>query len=153
LIRKRDNSYRNAIIILLVGTIVAGIQVYASLTLRGQAVPANMKLYINAITLVLFLILKAPGIRDWVDFTIPANGTEEATATGVASIVNGMVILTVFEWVGSSHFYMGENWVDVLRTPLVLSGGILILSGLGFLLRALRGVLRHEGSELGAKAF
>ena len=152
LIRKRENGYRNAIIILLAGTIVAGIQVYASLALRGQAVPANMKLYINAITLVLFLILRAPGIRDWVDFTSPATGTEEAAAAGMASIVNGMVILTVFEWIGSSHFYMGENWVEVLRMPLILSGGFLVLSGLGFLLRALHGVIRHAGSEAGVKA-
>ena len=119
LIRKRDKSYRNAIIVLIAGTIVAGIQVYASLALRGKAVPANMKLYTNAITLVLFLILKAPGIREWVDFTAPATSTEEATAAGMASIVSGMVILTVFGWVGSSHTYMGENWVEVLQTPLI----------------------------------
>jgi hypothetical protein len=152
LIRKREKSYRNAIIILVAGTIVAGIQVYASLALRGKAVPANMKLYINVITLVLFLILRAPGIREWLNFTTPTTGTDEATAAGMASIVNGLVILTVFEWTGSSHTYMGENWVEVLQTPLLLGGGFLLLSGIGFLLRALRGVLRHEGPEVTAKA-
>ena len=152
LIRKREKSYRNAIIILVAGTIVAGIQVYASLALRGKAVPANMKLYTNVITLVLFLILKAPGIREWVDFTTPPTNTDETAAAGMASIVNGLVILTVIKWIGSSHIYMGENWVEVLQTPLLLSGGFLMLSGIGFLLRALREVLRHEGPEITAEA-
>jgi len=152
LIHKREKSYRNAIIILVAGTIVAGIQVFASLTLRGKAVPANMKLYTNVIALVLFLILKAPGIREWVDFTTPETNTGETAAAGMASIVNGLVILTVIKWIGSSHIYMGENWVEVLQTPLLLSGGILMLSGIGFLLRALRGVLRHEGPKVTAKA-
>ena len=152
LIRKREKSYRNAIFILVAGTIVAGIQVYASLALRGKAVPANMKLYTNVITLVLFLILKAPGIREWVDFTTSATNTDEAAAAGMASIVNGLVILTVIKWIGSSHIYMGENWVEVLQTPLLLSGGFLMLSGIGFLLRALREGLRHEGPEITAEA-
>jgi hypothetical protein len=152
LIRKREKSYRNALIVLVAGTIVAGIQVYASLALRGKAVPANIKLYTNAITLLLFLILKAPGIREWIDFTAPASSTEEATTAGMVTIVSGMVILTVFSWAGSSHTYMGENWVEVLRTPLILSGGVLLLSGLGFLIHALRQVLQHEVTEATAEA-
>ena len=147
LIRKREKSYRNALIVLIAGTIVAGVQVYASLALRGKAVPANMKLYTNMITLVLFLIFKAPGIREWVDFTSPATGVEESTAAAMVSMISGIVILTIFSWAGSSHTYMGENWVDVLQAPLILSGGFLLLSGVGFLLQVIRIVFRHELRE------
>jgi hypothetical protein len=63
-----------------------------------------------------------------------------------------MVILTVFGWVGSSHTYMGENWVEVLRTPLILSGGILIASGLGFLFRAYRQVSQHAATDVTQEA-
>jgi hypothetical protein len=148
LIRKREKSYRNALIVLIVGTIVAAIQVFTSLALRGKAVPANMKLYTNALTLILFLILKAPGIRDWINFTAPATSSEQATAAGIASIISGLVILTVIGWAGSSHTYMGENWVEVLRTPLILSGGILITSGVGFIIQVFRDMSRQSSTEI-----
>jgi len=147
LIRKRETSYRNALIVLIAGTFVAGIQVYASLAFRGKAVPANMKLYTNLITLVLFLILKAPGIREWVDFTSPATSVEGATVAAMTSMISGIMILTIYIWAGSSHTYMGENWVDVLQAPLILGGGFLLLSGLGFLLQVIHIVFRHELRE------
>jgi hypothetical protein len=152
LIRKRETSYRNALIVLIAGTIVAGIQVYASLALRGKAVPANMKLYANLVTLALFLILKAPGIREWVDFTSPATSVEGATAAAMTSMISGIMILTIYSWAGSSHTYMGENWVDVLQAPLILSGGFLLLSGFCFLFRVIRSVFRHEVTESRAEA-
>jgi hypothetical protein len=133
LIKKRENSYRNAVILLIIGTVIAAIQVYASLALRGKAVPANMKLYTNAITLILFLILRAPGIREWVDFSTPASQSEKKTAAGAAAIVAGLVTLSVFGWVGASHTYMGENWVEVLQTPLIIAGTLLTIGGLALM--------------------
>ncbi len=146
LIKRRENSYRNAVILLIIGTVIAAIQVYASLALRGKAVPANMKLYTNGITLVLFLILRAPGIREWVDFSTPASQSEKTTAAGAAALVAGLVTLTIFSWVGASHTYMGEDWVEVLRTPLITTGTLLTISGIALLSYAAQSKF-HRGTS------
>ncbi len=135
LLRGKKQAYRNAVILLFIGSIVAGIQVYASLSLRGKAVPANVKLYTNVATLALFLLTKLPGIRDWIDFTKPGNGTDQATTGGLVAFVSGCIVLSIESWVGSSHVFQGNNWVHVLQGPLTIGGTILILGGLALLLR------------------
>jgi hypothetical protein len=123
------NVYRDALILLAVGSILAGIQMFASLALRGKAVPANMKFYINLLTLIYFLALRLPGLRGKVDFGSPADSATRGMSSGLAAIVAGAVTFTTSIWVGSSHIYDGNNWVHVLRTPLLL-GGIAFI-GLG----------------------
>lgn len=66
LIRGGKKSFRHALIVLMIGTILAGIQYFSSLQLFGKAAPANVKFYINLITLIIFLIYLIPGIRDRV---------------------------------------------------------------------------------------
>lgn len=144
LVRGKANVYRNTLILLTLGTIVAGIQMYASLVLRGKAVPANMKFYINAVTLILFVIFKVPGIRERVDFTQPGGSTDKAASAGLASIVAGFTILTTFLWAGPSHTYMGNNWLNVLQTPLIISGMFFLLSGLGLVLRVIFHIVSQD---------
>ena len=145
LMRGGKNAYRNAVILLLVGSIVAFIQFYASLQIRGKALPANFKFYTNAITLLIFLLLRLPGIRDRVDFSEPGKGPDKATTGGLTALVTGMVVLTTAIWVGSSHIYQGNNWVHVLRLPLNVSGAILTFGGLARLLwTALDGLIQRR---------
>ena len=139
LARARKNAYRNALILLVVGTTVAGIHMYASLALRGKAVPANMKFYANAITLLLFLVLGLPGLRERVDFSRSGNGNEGAMSGGLAAMVVGATVLTTELWVGSSHILGAANWVHVLRTPLLAGGTLLLAGGLTLLLWAALG--------------
>jgi hypothetical protein len=139
LVRGGPNAYRNALIVLIVGTLVGGIHVYASFELRGKTVPANMKLYMNLLTLIVFLLLKLPGLRNRVDFSEPGDRSNQITSSGLAAIINGSIILTTPLWIASSHTYAGNEWVDVLRTPLYIAGGGLVFLGIGFLLSAVRG--------------
>jgi len=135
LIRGKTRAYQNAVIVLVVGTLVSGIHFYASLSIRGSATPANMKFFANVITLLIFLVFGLPGMRQRVNFSGPGDTTSQMTSGGLAAIMVGILILSVRTWVGASHVYEGNNWVDVLNIPLVVSGSILITGGIGLLLR------------------
>lgn len=135
LIKGAPKAYRNALILLAAGTVVAGVQMFASLALRGKAVPANMKLYMNLITLVLYLLLGLPGLREKVDFSGAGDPGSQASASGLAAILAGVAVLSVSFWVGESHVYQGTNWTHVLKGPL-MGGGLALLTMGGLLLLA-----------------
>ena len=129
LIRSKEQAYRNALLLLAAGALLGGIHYYASLTLRGKAVPANMKFYVNVFTLLIFLLLRLPGIRNRVHFTKP-DGTGEV-AGGLTAVITGLLVLTTAQWVGASHMAGGMNWVLVLHEPLIGMGTALLILGLG----------------------
>jgi hypothetical protein len=108
----------------------------ASLRLRGKAVPADMEFYANAISLLLFLLLRLPGLRQRVDFSRPTGDEDKATMGGLASLVAGTAVLTTELWVGASHIAGSSNWVHVLRLPLMACGALLTGGGLALLLWA-----------------
>ena len=130
LIRRKLNAYRNALILLVLGSVVGGIHMYVSLDILGKAVPANMKFYINAITLIIFLIFLIPGIREQVNFSKPKNSSDMQIGGGLAAILAGIITLTVALWAGPSHTFQGENWVLLLQTPITISGVLLIFGGI-----------------------
>lgn len=145
LIQGGASVYRDAVLLLAAGTTVGAVQVFASLALRGKAVPANMKLYINAFTLVLFLLLRLPGIRERVDFSEGPDSSAQGLASGLTAILCGALVLTTTFWVGGSHIHEGFYWVDVLREPLLGSGSALMALGA---LRIGRRVFRARGRTL-----
>ena len=133
LVRGREKAYRNALIVLVIGVVINGIHYYASNSLRGNAAPANVIFYLNLITLILFLVVRIPGIRDHVKFTKVKDTDDGSLAAGAAAIVSGVVTLTTMNWVGSTHVYQGGNWVNELIVPLVVAGVGLLLLGCGLL--------------------
>ena len=124
--------YKTAVIILVIGSILGGTQYFASMALRGSATPANMKFYINLFTLGLFIILGLPGIKDKVDFS-GAGGDADKTAGGMTAIISGMIALTVFKWVGSTHTYQGENWVDLFDIAVIFFGLSMLAIGISII--------------------
>lgn len=150
LVRGGSNAYRNALVMLVIGTVVAGIHVYASFVLRGKTVPANMKLYTNLLTLIVFLLLRLPALRDRIDFGEPDDPSSQMTSSGLAASISGAIMLTTPQWIASSHTYAGVEWVDVLRAPLYVGGGGLLFIGVTLLLSAavhglFRASLRRKG--------
>ena len=142
LIRGRATAYRNALIVLVIGSVLGAIQYYASMTLRGSATPANMKFFINAFTLLFFLLLKLPSLRDRVDFTKPGDEETQATTSGLTAVVTGLFVLTTSIWAEPSHSIIeGENWVLVLQGQLIATGILLTIVGIRSLLR--RRTLTH----------
>lgn len=133
LIRGKSNAFKNTLIVLVVGTLVSGIHFYASMTIRGSATPANMKFFANVITLIVFIVFSTPGMRDRVKFSGPEDTPTQMTSGGLAAIMVGILILSMRTIVGNSHIYEGVNWVDVIKTPLLVSGLGLTFGGLGML--------------------
>jgi hypothetical protein len=138
LAKGKEKAFRNAMIILVIGTVLGAVQFIASMQLRGEATPANVKFLANALTLIVFLVIRIPSIWQHVDFTAQDDQIDGATAGGFAAIVAGLVVLSVPTWAGSSHTYQGTNWVLVLQRPLeitsliLLIGGALLLGWVGF---------------------
>lgn len=144
LIRGKPNAFRNALILLVVGTLLAGTQYYFSQQLFGKAAPANMKFYINVATLILFLIYLIPGVKQRVNYSKADRGGDSDTAGGLAAIVSGILVLTTPLWAGPSHSISGENWVDLLQVELNLSGVLLIGLGIFLLVRNFFAVIGYR---------
>ncbi len=144
LARGKKTAFRNALIVLVIGTILGGIQFYYSMQLFGKATPANVKFFSNVVTLILFLIFLIPSIRERVNFSKNNGGTDKNTAGGLAAIMVGMLLLTTPIWAGSSHTFQGENWVNLLQTPLYISGILLTGGGIALLMRVAIDIIRQE---------
>jgi len=140
LVRGGPNIYRDILIILVVGCILAGIHYFASMTLRGKAAPANVKFYINILTLIVFLLFKLPGIREKVNFSSPGGKNETGAAGGVAAIMAGALTLSVFHWAGPSHTFFQQNWTYVFYLPLVVVGTALVLWGIVLIGKVVRSI-------------
>ena len=136
--------YRNAVIILVIGSILGGIQYFTSLSLRGEAAPANVKFFLNLLTLVLFLVLRIPSIWKRIDFQTPGGKAETKVGLGLAAIVIGVLTLTVFIWAGPSHTFFQENWTYVLFYPLVLVGIGSIVWGIRLLSQTILEIVSPE---------
>ncbi len=138
LVKGGKNVFRNALIILVVGTIASFIHYNTSMQIRGEAAPANVKFFINLGTLIVFLLFMLPGIREKVDFSKPG-GDAEKVGGGVTAIMAGLLTLTTFYWVGSSHIFNGVNWVEELTFSLVVLGSGFIFVGLGVITSVVMG--------------
>ncbi len=143
LFRGGPNVYRNALLVLIAGTVLGELHARSSLELRGKMVPANIKFYINLFTLVLFLILGLPSIRRGISFAQPRGKNEATAAGGLAALIVGVTILTMPLWVGSSHTYEGTDWTDVLQPGLSIVGLAFTAGGVGVFLKAVAAVIRQ----------
>lgn len=150
LIRGGSKVYRNALTLLIIGTLLGGVHYFSSLALRGEAAPANIKFYINLFTLIIFLLFKLPGIREHVNFNKTGGKSERQAAAGTAALFAGLLCLTVFHWAAPSHIISQENLTYVLYIPLVTTGIILILGGISLVGKALLEAIsdRSEVSRL-----
>jgi hypothetical protein len=144
LVRGGPNIYRDVLIILVVGCIFAGVHYFASMTLRGKAAPANVKFYINILTLIVFLLFKLPGIREKVNFSSPGGKNETNAAGGITAIMAGALMLTVFHWAGPSHTFFQQNWTYVFYVPLVAVGTGLILWGILLIGKVVREIITPQ---------
>jgi len=146
LFRGGSNVYRNALIVLVVGTALGELHTRASLELRGKMVPANIKFYINLFTLILFVILGLPSIRSRVSFKLPRGRVEATAAGGLAALIVGAMMLGMPMMLGDSHTYEGTDWTGVLQPWMTIAGLAFTAGGLGvFLKAAVEIVRRPEG--------
>ena len=131
LARAKAGSYRSALGILVVGLLVSGAHMAASEILRGSSAPTSMRVYLNALTLVVFLLLRIPGIYEKIGFEDVFSGSDRGAAAGGAMILMGVTTLTVHLWAGSTHTWAdGVNYADVWHGQLTAVGWLLVVAGL-----------------------
>jgi hypothetical protein len=134
LARGKTDSYRNALIVLALSAVIAGIQTYASIALRGKGAPQNMRFYLTTLVLVVFLVLRLPPIWKLIGGFAGGTKADFATPAGLAAFWGGLVTLTTPLWAGPTHIGPDNNqWVNVLRTPLLAGGALLTAAGIALL--------------------
>lgn len=133
-VKGRRDSYRAALIALILGLATGLLHMATSRALRGSSMPTDFIVYATAATLVVFLAFRVPGIWKRVNLT---GGDEEATGlgAGVAMIVSAITILTVQFWAGPSHSIGGVNYAGAWPTVMAVAGWTMLLSGGGLLAR------------------
>lgn len=132
LVKGRAHGYRYAIIALVSAILVGVVHMLVSRSLRGgSSMPVDGVVYTTILTLIIFLVLRTPGIWQQVDFSKGRPG-ENQPAGGAAAIVTGLLSLTIQYWVAPSHTIGGNNY-----------GGAFLLttSGIGLGLLALGSAL------------
>lgn len=130
LVRSETRSYRAALVVLVAGALLAGIQMTASQMLRGASAPNNIRFYLTAFTLLVFLLLRIPGVWERVRLTEKGNNGTPGAAVGAAIVLCAGVILTAPLWAAPSHTIGGINYAAYWQTQFA-SGGVLgILLGL-----------------------
>lgn len=146
LVRGGKKAYRNALLVLFLGALTAGIQMVVSQTVRGSSAPVNMRFYLTAFTLVVFLLLRLPPLWERVDFTQSMKGeSSKGISAGTVLIVCGIVTLTTPIWAGPTHLSAsGSNWVYVLHLPLQVGGWGMVLAGIVLLFAASGRFPMHE---------
>lgn len=132
LARSRDWGYRAALYTLIATIIFGGIHVAVSQALRGKAMPNELRVYVAAFTLIIFLLLRLPGAWNQIRFST-GNGQGSGDITGPAAAISlllaGLAFLTVQYWAGPTHTWDGVNYADAFHPSLSVAGwGMLVAS-------------------------
>ena len=144
LFKGREKGYRNALIVLVVGVLVAAAQMTTSHLLKGSTMPVDVRFYVTLFTLIIFLLIKHPVIWSKIDFSWKRDGGSKKTVAGVSMLLSGIIIVTTPIWAVASHITPeGYNLVKVLAVPLLYGGASLIVLGTGTLIWT-SGVLQKE---------
>ncbi|MCP4139236.1 MAG: hypothetical protein GY755_02910 [Chloroflexi bacterium] len=136
LVKGKEKSYKDALIVLISGVVIGVIHIITSRALRGGSMPVDMVVYATVITLVIFLILGLPKVKDLVGFEKGGDNGKTA-AGGMTSIVMGMLFLSVQMWAGPTHIFDGVNLADHFHTQMLISGAAFFTIGLGLLVYAI----------------
>ncbi|MGC9468344.1 MAG: hypothetical protein ACP5HS_07125 [Anaerolineae bacterium] len=130
LVKGGPNTYRNALIVLIVGALTSGIQTAVSQSVRGSSAPVNVRFAVTAFTLVVFLLFRLPPIWDKMKFHQALKGDAGKTAGGAMLIVIGILTLAAPLWIAQTHM---EAWISGVRPLLIVLGLSSTVSGVALL--------------------
>ena len=130
LVKGMNNAYRATLTALLLGTVLNTLHMFASRALRGASMPVDAVLYMNVLTLLIFLFFRIPGIWQGVNFERPAGDHQSGRHdAAVALVAVGLLALTIQFLMGPTHTINGINYADVWHITLSIIGGNLITGG------------------------
>ncbi len=131
LVKGTKHAYRDTMIALLLGTVLNAIHLVASRLLRGGSMPVDMVLYMNVLTLILFLLFRIPGIWQGVNYEKPEGEKQtgkQAAAISLGAV--GLLSLTIQFLMAPTHTIGGINYADVWHAALTFLGLALIICGI-----------------------
>ncbi len=127
LIKGDSKAYRDTLIALLAGVVIGAIHIATSRLLRGKSMPVDAVVYVTALTLVVFLLFRIPGLWQGIDFA-RGKGKDNQMAGGAAAIMLGLFTLTIQYMMGATHTWGGINYADAFNFTMTFSGaGCLVL--------------------------
>ena len=156
LIGKRRGIYRTTLTVLILGVVFSGAQTILSETVRGTSVPGNFRFYVNAFTLLVFLLFLIPGMKNVVSFEKDsADKPSGGVISGISLLTCAMLMLSMKLWTGISHIPSGgENWIDIASFPIRITSLIMIFAGLRLIFNPLyRKFLKLFGECSGFQIF
>lgn len=133
LVRGRKGAFHFTISTLIAGILVGGIHITVSRALRSKSMPTDPVVYTTLLTLVLFLILRLPPLREKIDFEKGEQGAQTNTlAAAITLLACGILALAIPVWAGPSHTFdsTGINWANAWATFMNAFGALLCLAGL-----------------------
>lgn len=131
--RSKEKSYRDALLVLIIGAVLTGVHVLSSQLLRGASMPNDARLYMNILTLIVFSLFSIRPLREAMALGASSGGSVGGTGLGAAAVITGICTLTVQLWAGPTHTFNGINYADVWHVQLTTVGWSLILLGIGLI--------------------
>lgn len=130
--------YWGALLSLVIGGGAAAYQMYLTSTLKSisffAAAPTNVRFYITALTLIVLLVIRFPGIWQKSGLDHPRAGKPDLlTPTGAALVLTGGLMITAPLWASPEHVVDDFNYVNTLLVPLVVDGTALVFGGAALL--------------------
>ena len=134
LAKRKPNSYRYAVIALILGIAVGAIHMLVSRSLRGKSMPMDGVVYTTVLTLIVFLLFRIPKIWQGVDYT-SGNPTAKtgSMSAAITLLVTGILTLTVQYWAGPTHTWDGTNWAAAFLVTSIMLGLGQVLGGIALL--------------------
>ena len=146
LAKGRPNSYRAAVIALVLGITVGAIHMLVSRALRGKSMPVDGVVYTTVLTLIVFLLFRIPKVWQGVDYTSGGlNDITSGMAAAITLLVTGILTLTVQYWAGPTHTWGGTNWAAAFLVTTVMLGLGQLLGGIALL------VLREKAERMASR--
>lgn len=136
LVKGKEKSYRDAVIILVAGVVVGVIHIFVSRSLRGKSMPVDQVVYLTALTLIVFLIFRIPSVWQRVDFT-RGSARSNGPAGGAAAILLGLLVLGIHRLMAPTHTWGGVNYAAEFNVSLMVFGLASVIFGLALTLRQL----------------
>lgn len=135
IIKSKPQSYRYAIITLILGIVIGAIHMLVSRALRGKSMPTDGVVYFTVLTLILMAIYRIPALWKEIDFSKPAGKADSRNAAAFTLLFSSAAILTAPIWGSATHTFLpgGTNWANAWPVQMNLIGSLMFLAGLGIL--------------------
>ena len=144
LVKSRPNSYRYALVALLLGLVIGVVHMLVSRALRGKSMPVDAVVYTTALTLIIFLFFRIPKI--WQGVNLTSGDAKDGTgrlAAAITLMVTAGLTLTVPYWAGASHTWDGTNWAAAFQATSTMAGLGQMSGGLFLLLSLKKSKVLH----------